>query len=146
MNTCFKVFASYNNLQNLCDLIHVLIFVIVSKCQKKSPNMDIVLTNIVIQHGNLLSIEWTFSKSICTYIVRFHSVGFNTCSSSTKYATLLQTLRTPRIILVLGKDREMSHMVTIAMNWVIAKSSFWGCWSRDVKVTSEYLFPLQILV
>jgi hypothetical protein len=44
MNTRFKVFASYNILQYLCDLIHVLIFVIVSKC-RKSPK----LTNIVIE-------------------------------------------------------------------------------------------------
>jgi hypothetical protein len=43
MNTRFKVFASYNILQYLCDFIHVLIFVTVSKCQK-SPK----LTNIVI--------------------------------------------------------------------------------------------------
>jgi hypothetical protein len=43
MNTRFKVFASYNILQYLRDFIHVLIFVIVSKC-RKSPK----LTNIVI--------------------------------------------------------------------------------------------------
>ena len=43
MNTHFKVFASYNILQYLCDFIHVLIFVTVSKYQK-SPK----LTNIVI--------------------------------------------------------------------------------------------------
>ena len=43
MDTRFKVFASYNILQYLCDFIHVLIFVIVSKC-RKSPN----LTNIVM--------------------------------------------------------------------------------------------------
>ena len=43
MNIRFKVFASYNILQYLCDFIHVLIFVIVSKCQK-----DPTLTNIVI--------------------------------------------------------------------------------------------------
>jgi len=48
MNTCFKVFASYKILQYLCDFIHVLIFVTVSKCQK-SPK----LTNIVIQSKNL---------------------------------------------------------------------------------------------
>ena len=45
MNTRFKVFASYNILQYLCDFIHVLIFITVSKCQK-SPK----LTNIVIFH------------------------------------------------------------------------------------------------
>ena len=45
MNTRFKVFASYNILQYLCDFIHVLIFVTVSKC-RKSPK----LTNIVIYH------------------------------------------------------------------------------------------------
>jgi hypothetical protein len=44
MNTRFKVFASYNILQYLCDFIHVLIFITVSKC-RKSPK----LTNIVIQ-------------------------------------------------------------------------------------------------
>ena len=43
MNTHFKVFASYNILQYLCDFIHVLIFVNVSKCQKNPK-----LTNIVI--------------------------------------------------------------------------------------------------
>ena len=43
MKTRFKVFASYNILQYLRDFIHVLIFVIVPKCQK-SPK----LTNIVI--------------------------------------------------------------------------------------------------
>jgi hypothetical protein len=43
MTTRFKVIASYNILQYLCDFIHVLIFVIVSKC-RKSPK----LTNIVI--------------------------------------------------------------------------------------------------
>ena len=43
MNTRFKVFASYNILRYLCDFIHFLIFVIVSKCQKNPK-----LTNIVI--------------------------------------------------------------------------------------------------
>jgi hypothetical protein len=44
MNTRFKVFASVNVLQYLCDFIHVLIFVTVSKC-RKFPK----LTNIVIE-------------------------------------------------------------------------------------------------
>jgi hypothetical protein len=43
MNTRFKVFSSHNILQYLCDIIHVLIFVTVSKCQK-----NLKLTNIVI--------------------------------------------------------------------------------------------------
>jgi hypothetical protein len=43
MNTRFKVFASNNILQYLCEFIHVLIFVTVSKC-RKNPK----LTNIVI--------------------------------------------------------------------------------------------------
>ena len=43
MKTRFKIFASYNIFQYLCYFIHVLIFVIVSKC-RKSPK----LTNIVI--------------------------------------------------------------------------------------------------
>jgi hypothetical protein len=44
MNTRFKVFASYNILQYLCDFIHVLIFVIVSKCRKSLNLTDIVIT------------------------------------------------------------------------------------------------------
>ena len=44
MNTRFKVFAAYNILQYVCDFIHVLIFVTISKCWK-SPK----LTNIVIK-------------------------------------------------------------------------------------------------
>jgi hypothetical protein len=44
MNTRFKVFASYNILQYLCDFIHVLKFVTVSKCQKRNPK----LRNVVI--------------------------------------------------------------------------------------------------
>jgi hypothetical protein len=43
MNTRFKVFASYNILQNLCDSIHALIFVTVSKCQKSPKLMNIVI-------------------------------------------------------------------------------------------------------
>ena len=50
MNTRFKIFASYNILQYLCDFIHVLIFVTVSKC-RKSPK----LTNIVM---------WSFFGSL----------------------------------------------------------------------------------
>ena len=45
MNTRFKVFASYNILQYMCDFIHVLIFVFVYQLPKKNPK----LTNIVIQ-------------------------------------------------------------------------------------------------
>ena len=44
MNTRFKVLASYNILRYLYDLIHVLIFVTVSKCRK-----SLKLTNIVIK-------------------------------------------------------------------------------------------------
>ena len=49
MNTHFKVFASYNILQYLCDFIHVLIFVTVLKC-RKSPK----LTNIVINARDIV--------------------------------------------------------------------------------------------
>ena len=41
--TRFKVIASYNILQYLCDFIHVLIFVIVSKCRKSPKLMNIVI-------------------------------------------------------------------------------------------------------
>jgi hypothetical protein len=47
MNTRFKGFAFYNILQNLCDFIHVLIFVIVSKCRKSPKLTNIVIPNLV---------------------------------------------------------------------------------------------------
>jgi hypothetical protein len=43
MNTRFKVFASYNILQYLCDFIHVLRFETVSKCQKSPKLMNIMI-------------------------------------------------------------------------------------------------------
>jgi hypothetical protein len=52
MNTRFKVFASYNILQYMCDFIHVLIFVTVSKC-RKSPKFreysDLIIPDILQQ-------------------------------------------------------------------------------------------------
>jgi hypothetical protein len=73
MNTRFKVFASYNILQYLCDFIHVLKFVIVSKC-RKNPK----LTNIVIEvePGIAQAREWfeswgelldCFNSLLCTH-------------------------------------------------------------------------------
>ena len=44
MNTRFKVFASYNILQYLCDFIRVLIFATVSKCRKSPKLTNIVMT------------------------------------------------------------------------------------------------------
>ena len=43
MNIRFKVFAAYNIFQNLCDYIHVLIFVTVSKSRKSPKLTDIVI-------------------------------------------------------------------------------------------------------
>ena len=63
MNTRFKIFAIYNILQYLCDFIHVLIFVTVSKCCK-SPK----LTNIVIHdyfHNSLRRTWLPFQSSWC---------------------------------------------------------------------------------
>jgi hypothetical protein len=52
MNSRFKVFASYNILQYLCDFIHVLIFVTVSKGRKSPKLMNIVMTEKSLQHSN----------------------------------------------------------------------------------------------
>ena len=49
MNTCFKVFASYNILQYMCDFIHVLLFVIVSKCRKKSQINEYIVIVLYLQ-------------------------------------------------------------------------------------------------
>jgi hypothetical protein len=65
MKTRFKVVASYNILQYLCDFIHVLIFVTVSKCQKNPK-----LTNIVID------VKKTFDKVMCDKVwERFQRLG-----------------------------------------------------------------------
>ena len=52
MNTRFKVFASYNILQDLYDFIHVLIFVTVSNAEKNPK-----LTNIVISGCALFMLQ-----------------------------------------------------------------------------------------
>ena len=57
MNTRFKVFASYNILQYLCDLIHVLIFVTVSKLPKKSQINE--YSDIFYDSGELVKVEVT---------------------------------------------------------------------------------------
>ena len=56
MNILFKVLASYNILLHLCDFIHVLVFVIVSKC-RKSPK----LTNRVIRDASCITIHDTLT-------------------------------------------------------------------------------------
>jgi hypothetical protein len=70
MNIHFKVFASYNILQYMCDCIHVLIFVTVSKCRKSPKLTSIVITdNLSVSnrdthdtasyiHGDLASDLW----------------------------------------------------------------------------------------
>jgi hypothetical protein len=45
------------------------------------------------------------------YSVRFQGFGVDTCSSIIRYATLLQTFTTPRIVSTIGTDQELSHMV-----------------------------------
>jgi hypothetical protein len=57
MNTRFKVFASYNILQCLCDFIHVLIFVTVSKCRKNPKLTNIVITSALHPHVLSLSLS-----------------------------------------------------------------------------------------
>ena len=59
MNTHFRVFTSYNNLQDLCDFIHVLRFVTVSKCQKSPKLMNIVI--------------WGDNNPWCSFNVKFQS-------------------------------------------------------------------------
>ena len=55
MNTRFKIFASYNILQYLCDFIHVLIFVSVSKCWKKSQINEYSDSGIMVGIRHALS-------------------------------------------------------------------------------------------
>jgi hypothetical protein len=57
MHTRLKVFASYNILQYLCDFIHVLIFVTVSKCRKSPKLMNIVISLILLVQNFASSVE-----------------------------------------------------------------------------------------
>ena len=71
MNTRFKVFASYNILQYLCDFIHDLIFTTVSKCQK-SPK----LTNIVIRAlymGEIVEVSICFRMVLTQILSRVYN-------------------------------------------------------------------------
>jgi hypothetical protein len=61
MNTRFKVFASYNILQYLCDFIHVLIFVTVSKCGKSPKLTNIVMKTVLrlrVMFESHLQLRW----------------------------------------------------------------------------------------
>jgi hypothetical protein len=55
MSTRFKILASYNILQYLCNFIHVLIFVTVSKCQKNPKFMNILILLLCM---NIIKSEW----------------------------------------------------------------------------------------
>jgi hypothetical protein len=68
MNARFKVVASYNILQYLCDFIHVLIFVIVSKCRK-----SLKLTNIVIH--TLIRMAFNIHMISSVRLVVVHKFG-----------------------------------------------------------------------
>jgi len=57
MHIRLKVFASYNILQYLCDFIHVLIFVTVSKCRKSPKLMNIVISLILLVQNFASSVE-----------------------------------------------------------------------------------------
>jgi hypothetical protein len=70
MNIGFRVFASYNILQYLCDFIHVLIFVIVSKCRKKSQINE--------YSDNEEEISWQLKKTIGYWPVQIHGNKFAT--------------------------------------------------------------------
>ena len=73
MNTRFKVFASYNILQNMYDFIHVLIFVTLSKCQK-SPK----LTNIVIDEKkfNVFDTSLEHEDQLISLILNIQKIWF----------------------------------------------------------------------
>ena len=64
MNTRFKVFASYNILQYLCDFIHVLIFVTVSKCQKSPKLTNIVIATVTVTYSVDFSSKLQLSMTI----------------------------------------------------------------------------------
>jgi hypothetical protein len=70
MNTRFKVFASYHILQYLCDFIHVLIFVTVSKC-RKNPKLTNVVFFTLLCHifGCIYSTLWEWGAKTYAYFL-----------------------------------------------------------------------------
>ena len=104
MNTHFKVFSSYNILQYLCDFIHVLIFVIVSKC-RKSPK----LTNIVI-------VVWSFLNT-CTFgKLASIQVRFKHNHMSLKYMCPIK----------ISKQTRSTHLLMFVKQIVLPKLSLFG--------------------
>jgi hypothetical protein len=75
MNTRFKVFASYNILQYLCDFIPVLIFVIVSKCRKSPKLTNIVITTFTRGANYVMPRFWTEVVNVKAVVQLIPTVG-----------------------------------------------------------------------
>ena len=116
MNTRFKVFASYNILQYLCDFIHVLIFVTVSKCRKGPKLMNIVMKmnshkcdlNFMIVQTNL-ALDATKSIGIMN---RVHYTNNHLMILSTNFTTCCEQFH------------DFVPIFTILQNWFHELYSF----------------------
>ena len=74
MNNCFKVFASFNILQYLCDFIHVLIFVTVLKCQKNSKLTNIVMIPKLTVNLCAQNVRWLIKALLPRWIGRMYKM------------------------------------------------------------------------
>ena len=126
INTHFKVFPSYNILQYRCDLIHVLIFVSVSKC-RKSPK----LTNIVIRILASLGAACYESAIHHHHLVSFRCLinsGWRT--ESTRVRVNCTLLPCEAIFLKWGSTSAIYTLLAIPQIPVSGESRIigFGCW------------------
>jgi hypothetical protein len=123
MNTRFKVFASYNILQYLCDFIHVLIFITVSKCQK-SPKS----TNIVIHEVSLIGFWW-----LTGLLTDCQSGCWDWVESSSCRTPFWETL----------KEAELLNVTSRAANHTIVRTEVGSC---AYHIASAYWFDDPLVV
>jgi hypothetical protein len=142
MNTRFTVFASYNILQYLCDFIHVLIFVTVSKCRKspKSTNtVQLCTTNqvdpkqicIVKCYSEIWSRFGLGTSFSCTM-----SSWRNFCSDTVRgsryqFVNLLQVTRSLRVYVLL--QHHFKQLLTDEAEIL----RLWICWRFHITARSS---------
>ena len=72
MITRFKVIASYNVFQNLCDFIQVLIFVTISKFRKSPKLTNIVIISFLKVWVRVWKSAWHTREGLCHNFIKPH--------------------------------------------------------------------------
>ena len=133
MNTRFKVFASYNILQYMCDFIHVLIFVTVSKCRKSPKIANIVNFSWVAKcafpklHG-YDGITWRPGRGKWSNIGRIYQIEVPDTDHSSSFVAMVQ----------LSNRFLMSKKLEI-----LKRTSVWGQTDQQKLITANPYLPFD---